>query len=65
MRMYEFKCAECGRQFEELVVGDEKPACPACGSTKTEKVLSACRAKMGAMTNDFPPPPTDLSQFRS
>lgn len=47
MPIYEYKCKKCGKDFEELVFGDECPPCPACGSQKTEKLMSCCRAKTG------------------
>ncbi|MEK6278083.1 MAG: zinc ribbon domain-containing protein [Actinomycetota bacterium] len=41
MPIYEFKCAECGSRFEELVAsGAGTPACPSCGSIETERLLS-------------------------
>jgi putative FmdB family regulatory protein len=42
MPMYEYRCADCGREFEELVSMNERknPPCPSCGSSKTEKKLS-------------------------
>jgi putative FmdB family regulatory protein len=44
MPIYEFKCAKCGREFEELILGSkEKPACPACGHKKCDKLLSSFR----------------------
>lgn len=40
--IYEFECAACGRRFEELTRSDAGgPACPACGSRRTERLLSA------------------------
>lgn len=43
MPMYEYRCNKCGEIFEELVSSDdEKVPCPKCGSTETEKLLSAC-----------------------
>jgi putative FmdB family regulatory protein len=40
MPIYDFKCRSCGDQFEELVRGDEAPACPACGAADAERLLS-------------------------
>jgi putative FmdB family regulatory protein len=41
MPIYEYACRSCGREFEELVRGDERPACPSCGNIEVEKQLSA------------------------
>jgi putative FmdB family regulatory protein len=41
MPIYEFECDGCGRRFEELVhSGATGLACPACGSTRTRRLLS-------------------------
>ena len=40
MPIYEYSCKSCGHQFEELVRGDEKPACPACGKKQLERQWS-------------------------
>ena len=43
MPIYEFKCKECGKEFEFLCLSskDENAArCPACGSEATERLLS-------------------------
>lgn len=40
MPLYEYQCKKCHSQFEELVRGDEKPACPECQSKAVEKQLS-------------------------
>ena len=42
MPIFEFKCEECGKEFERLVFSSdsEKPGCPACGSTNTTKEFS-------------------------
>ena len=48
MPIFEYVCKKCKNQFEELVFGqDEQAVCPSCGSTKTEKLMSACRGKVG------------------
>ncbi len=45
MPLYEFSCAKCGEQFEELVLSSKpealaKVACPECGSHKVAKKVS-------------------------
>lgn len=45
MPMYEYRCAECGRQFEQLrrmSEADTNLECPGCGSKKVERQVSAC-----------------------
>lgn len=43
MPLYEYECESCGERFEELVRSSsarQKPKCPACGSDKTQRVVS-------------------------
>lgn len=40
MPIYEYACQNCGREFEELIRGDEQPVCPGCGQSKVERQLS-------------------------
>jgi putative FmdB family regulatory protein len=65
MPMYEYKCKECDRKFEELVGSAQAAiACPDCGSEKTEKLLSVFAASMGSNhTNDACPRPGCDSGF--
>ena len=49
MPMYEYACKTCGREFEELIRGDEKPACPACGKNDVEKQMSAPAGHMAVL----------------
>jgi putative FmdB family regulatory protein len=47
MPMYEFKCKQCGQQYEELVRNnEEKVSCPKCGSDQTYKLISTFAPKM-------------------
>jgi putative FmdB family regulatory protein len=41
MPIYEFECWECGARFEELIAAEAAAACPACGSERTRRLLSA------------------------
>jgi putative FmdB family regulatory protein len=42
MPIYEYKCQECGNQFEFLVLPPAKDAsaCPSCKSDKLERMIS-------------------------
>ena len=42
MPIYEYRCPECGHDFESLVrSAAATPACPGCGCASPEKKLSA------------------------
>ncbi len=46
MRMYNFACKNCHKEFEELVSSPEETVrCPKCHSTEVGKVLSAVLSK--------------------
>lgn len=54
MPIFEYKCADCGKEFEELVFDrDECPPCPECKSEKTGKLMSACKFKTGGGAPDM------------
>lgn len=40
MPLYEYCCRACGHTFETLVRTSDTPACPACGATDLERLLS-------------------------
>ena len=41
MPIFEYECEKCGRLFEELVMNAaQEIACPSCGSTDIEKLVS-------------------------
>jgi putative FmdB family regulatory protein len=51
MPMYEYRCAECGREHEQLrrmSDADTNVECPHCGSKKVERQVSACAIGGGA-----------------
>ncbi|MCF0235034.1 MAG: zinc ribbon domain-containing protein [Thermoguttaceae bacterium] len=41
MPIYEYKCADCGAEFEALVLRDAQPDCPECQSKSVSKRMSA------------------------
>ncbi|EPR40852.1 regulatory protein, FmdB family [Desulfovibrio sp. X2] len=57
MPIFEYVCGKCGKEFEELVFGDETPPCPHCAAKDTQKLMSCCRHKNGgASGGDFAAP---------
>ncbi len=55
MPIYEYVCEGCKEQFEHLLRGDEKPACPSCGKDRLSKKFSVPAAHVGGATT--PPCP--------
>lgn len=48
MPIYEYKCLDCNKQFETLVLGSgEDVSCPDCDGRKLERLMSACAFKSG------------------
>jgi len=41
MPLYDFVCRACGHEFEALVRAPDVPACPECGATDLERLLSS------------------------
>lgn len=40
MPIYEYRCAECGREFEKFVSEQVAVECPSCESQKVRRTLS-------------------------
>ncbi|MCH8285389.1 zinc ribbon domain-containing protein [candidate division KSB1 bacterium] len=55
MPMYEFKCGECGQEFEDLVFSSnyspEDIKCPACSASKPERKISAAAVGVSSRSN--------------
>ena len=52
MPIFEYVCAGCGKQFEVLIRGSEKPHCPKCKGTRLEQQLSAFAVAAGHSGGD-------------
>jgi len=54
MPIFEYRCQDCGNQFEKLVNRSKQPSCPACQGEKLEQLHSvfavggSMRAKLAA-----------------
>jgi putative FmdB family regulatory protein len=44
MPLYEYQCQACSKEIEVLVMGQQEPECPLCGSRKLKKMLSIVAA---------------------
>jgi putative FmdB family regulatory protein len=56
MPIFEYRCEECGKAFEEIVSSNQSEAvpCPVCASKKTEKLMSRIGGiSMGKGGGDF------------
>ncbi len=40
MPLFEYRCNECGNEFEVLIRSQEKASCPQCNSEQLQKLLS-------------------------
>ncbi|REJ82665.1 MAG: zinc ribbon domain-containing protein [Planctomycetota bacterium] len=63
MPLFEFRCEDCREVFEALVRRDEPANCPACNSTKQQRLMSA-PARTGHTSGNLLPlapgcPPAD------
>ena len=53
MPLYEYRCQECGEQFEKLVrfiTSTSEIECPKCGGQKVEKRISTFSARTSSTT---------------
>ncbi len=47
MPIFEYRCKDCDKEFETLVMGQERSECPSCSSGKLERLLSTFAAVTG------------------
>ena len=42
MPIFEYRCQQCGRQFEQIVwKADAQPECPGCGTSRVNRLVSS------------------------
>jgi putative FmdB family regulatory protein len=58
MPIYEYRCDECNKEFEEVVLGEAEVQCPSCASKKTHKLMSTCRTRFGGNSGPGPSLPS-------
>ena len=44
MPIHDFQCSGCGQRSELLVLANQPPMCPACGSTRLQRLFSGVAA---------------------
>lgn len=58
MPMYDYRCDNCGKKFEELVwnssTSDAEIICPHCGENKSKRLLSAPSVAVGSNSASCP-----------
>ncbi len=54
MPIFEYRCKDCGNDFELLVRSDTRIACPGCHSEKVAKKVSLFSAQMKKAKSDAP-----------
>lgn len=47
MPIYEYSCSKCGNEFEALVMNNDPPCCPVCGSKELEKLMATFAHRTG------------------
>ncbi len=52
MPIFEYLCRDCGKKFEAIVYGGQKPDCPHCHSRKLEQQLSVFAVAGGSKSAD-------------
>lgn len=58
MPIYEYLCQGCNSQFEYLIEGSDKAACPSCESRKVERQLSVISSPQSKTAGSGAPMPS-------
>ena len=52
MKLHEFVCRDCGKEFEELVQDSSQIQCPECNGHNTKKLLSAVKTPQSETSSE-------------
>lgn len=55
MPIHEYRCRDCGHEFEALVRASLQPKCPTCHSTGLDKLLSVFATQASTTAERMPP----------
>jgi putative FmdB family regulatory protein len=58
MPLFEYRCLDCDKTFEEIVLGGARPQCPSCESENLRKLLSAFAVGSGSTIRSSGETPT-------
>jgi putative FmdB family regulatory protein len=63
MPIYNYRCAGCGAEFEQLVRTDTRVACPDCQSRKLERLMSLTARPSSGTAGTGTGKPADYSRL--
>lgn len=49
LKLYDFKCYDCGHEYEKLTRLTDTQECPKCGSTKVERIFTKSQFKVSGV----------------
>jgi putative FmdB family regulatory protein len=54
MPLFEFRCPDCAHDFELLIRSGDGAACPQCGGSQVQKLLSETSPPTGGLGRSLP-----------
>jgi len=60
MPIFEYRCKQCGKKFEAIVLGNKSAECPQCHGGELEQQLSTFSVHSGGATSNAAKAPCGL-----
>jgi putative FmdB family regulatory protein len=57
MPIFEYRCNDCGKHFEAVLIGSRQPECPSCKGNKLEQQLSTFSVRANSTPSTRPTAP--------